>query len=75
MPGAGTLSMTFTPADGSAPKNYEVFKFTGGGVAMGMYNLDESIRGFARSCLNYGLQRKWPVYLSTTNTILQRSVG
>ena len=75
VPGAGTLSMTFTPADGSAPKNYEVFKFTGGGVAMGMYNLDESIRGFARSCLNYGLQRKWPVYLSTKNTILKRYDG
>ena len=75
VPGAGTLSMTFTPADGSAPKNYEVFKFSGGGVAMGMYNLDESIRGFARACMNYGLQRKWPVYLSTNNTILKRYDG
>jgi isocitrate dehydrogenase len=75
VPGAGTLSMTFTPADGSAPKNYEVFKFSGGGVAMGMYNLDESIRGFARACMNYGLQRKWPVYLSTKNTILKRYDG
>jgi isocitrate dehydrogenase len=75
VPGAGTLSMTFTPADGSAPKNYEVFKFTSGGVAMGMYNLDESIRGFARACMNYGLQRKWPVYLSTKNTILKRYDG
>jgi len=75
VPGAGTLSMTFTPADGSTPKNYEVFKFSGGGVAMGMYNLDESIRGFARACMNYGLQRKWPVYLSTKNTILKRYDG
>ncbi|MFN4281264.1 MAG: NADP-dependent isocitrate dehydrogenase [Alphaproteobacteria bacterium] len=71
MPGKGTLSMTFTPADGSAPITREVFKSPGAGVAMSMYNLDESIRGFARACFNYGLAKKWPVYLSTKNTILK----
>jgi len=71
MPGKGTLTMTFTPADGSAPITREVFKSPGAGVAMSMYNLDESIRGFARACFNYGLAKKWPVYLSTKNTILK----
>jgi len=71
VPGAGTLTMTFTPDDGSAPKSYEVYHFEDGGVALGMYNLDGSIRDFARACLNYGLTREYPVYLSTKNTILK----
>ncbi|WP_395675234.1 NADP-dependent isocitrate dehydrogenase [Inquilinus sp.] len=71
VPGPGTLTMTFTPADGSAPTELEVFKFPGSGVALSMYNLDESIRGFAQSSLNYGLLRSMPVYLSTKNTILK----
>jgi isocitrate dehydrogenase len=75
IPGPGKLTMTFTPADGGAPVNYEIFDFPAGGVAMGMYNLDESIRGFARACLNYGLNRNWPVYLSTKNTILKAYDG
>src|SRR5579863_6521662 len=70
-PGAGKLTMTFTPADGGKPVVYDVFDFPASGVAMGMYNLDESIVGFARACLNYGLARGWPVYLSTKNTILK----
>ena len=75
VPGAGKLTMTFTPADGGAPVNYDVFNFDSAGVAMGMYNLDDSIRGFASACLNYGLQRGWPVYLSTKNTILKAYDG
>ena len=71
----GKLTMRFEPADGSKPTEHEVFQFPGGGVAMGMYNLDESIRGFAHACLNYGLARKWPVYLSTKNTILKAYDG
>ncbi|GHU03612.1 isocitrate dehydrogenase [NADP] [Alphaproteobacteria bacterium] len=71
VPSAGVLSMVFKPRDGSAPIEREVFSFPDSGVAMGMYNLDESIRGFARACLNYGLAKKWPVYLSTKNTILK----
>ncbi|HYL48768.1 MAG TPA: NADP-dependent isocitrate dehydrogenase [Stellaceae bacterium] len=71
VPGPGTLTMTFTPKDGSKPTTYDVFEFPESGVALGMYNLDESIRGFARACFNYGLQRGWPVYLSTKNTILK----
>ncbi|MGO1074731.1 NADP-dependent isocitrate dehydrogenase [Inquilinus sp. CA228] len=71
VPGPGTLTMTFTPADGSQPTELEVFKFPGAGVALSMYNLDESIRGFAQSSLNYGLLRQMPVYLSTKNTILK----
>ena len=67
----GTLTMTFTPEDGSAPVTHEVFTFPDSGIAMGMYNLDESIRGFARACMNYGLDLGWPVYLSTKNTILK----
>src|SRR6266704_2406700 len=74
-PGPGTLTMTFTPKDGSKPMEFNVFDFPGGGVAMAMYNLDESIRGFARSSFNYGLQRGWPVYLSTKNTILKAYDG
>ena len=75
VPGAGKLTMTFTPEDGSAPVNYDVFQFPSAGVAMGMYNLDESIAGFARSTFNYGLMRGWPVYLSTKNTILKAYDG
>ncbi len=75
VPEAGTLTMTFTPAAGGAPVVRDVFTFKAPGVAMGMYNLDESIRGFARACLNYGLARKWPVYLSTKNTILKAYDG
>ncbi len=75
VPGAGKLSMTFTPRGGGAPQQYEVFEFDSPGVAMGMFNVDESIRGFARACFNYGLDRKWPVYLSTKNTILKAYDG
>src|SRR5436305_2790010 len=70
-PGEGTLTITFTPKDGSAPIEHEVFQSPSGGVAMAMYNLDDSIRDFARASLNYGLQRNYPVYLSTKNTILK----
>ncbi|HWU86186.1 MAG TPA: NADP-dependent isocitrate dehydrogenase [Kofleriaceae bacterium] len=75
VPGAGTLTLTFTPKDGGAPIEHKVFDFPGAGIALGMYNLDEQIAGFARSCFNYGLQRGWPVYLSTKNTILKRYDG
>jgi isocitrate dehydrogenase len=75
VPSAGKLTMTFTPADGGAPVQYDVFDFPASGVAMGMYNLDESIRGFAAACFNYGLLRNWPVYLSTKNTILKAYDG
>ena len=75
VPGPGKLTMTFTPAGGGKAVTYEVFDFPGGGVAMGMYNLDESIRGFARACFNYGLSLGWPVYLSTKNTILKAYDG
>jgi isocitrate dehydrogenase len=75
VPGAGTLTMTFTPRDGGKPIEHKVFEFEGGGVALAMYNLDDQIAGFARSCFNYGLQRGWPVYLSTKNTILKRYDG
>ncbi len=75
VPGKGTLTMTFVPESGGAPQSWEIYKFEGAGVAMGMYNTDESIEGFARSCLTYGLQRKYPVYLSTKNTILKAYDG
>jgi isocitrate dehydrogenase len=75
VPGPGTLTMTFTPKDGSKKMEFNVFDFPGGGVGMAMYNLDESIIGFARSSFNYGLQRGWPVYLSTKNTILKAYDG
>ena len=75
IPGPGKLTMKFEPADGSEPIEYEVFEFPGSGCAMGMYNLDDSIRGFARSCMNYGLDLGWPVYLSTKNTILKKYDG
>ncbi len=75
VPGPGKLTMTFTPADGGEVQSYDIFDFSEPGVAMGMYNLDESIRGFARACLNYGLNLGWPVYLSTKNTILKTYDG
>jgi isocitrate dehydrogenase len=75
VPGAGKLTLTFTPANGSEKIEHEVFNFNGSGVAMGMYNLDQSIRSFARSCLNYGLAKKLPTYLSTKNTILKAYDG
>ena len=75
VPGAGTLTMTYTPADGSEPMEFDIYEFPGAGVAMGMYNLDESIRDFARASLRYGLNRGYPVYLSTKNTILKAYDG
>ena len=75
VPGAGELTMTFKPADGSAPIERKIFDFPDAGVAMSMYNLDESIVGFARACFNYGLARKYPVFLSTKNTILKSYDG
>ena len=75
IPGAGSLTMTFTPADGSEPMELNIFDFPSSGVAMGMYNLDESIREFARASLRYGLGRNYPVYLSTKNTILKAYDG
>ncbi len=75
VPGAGKLTMTFTPAGGGEPQTYDVFDFPESGIALGMYNLDESIRGFARACFNYGLSLGWPVYLSTKNTILKAYDG
>ncbi|MEQ1755758.1 MAG: NADP-dependent isocitrate dehydrogenase [Micropepsaceae bacterium] len=75
VPGKGKLTITFAPEGGGAPITHEVFNFPGGGVAMAMYNLDDSIRNFARSCFNYGLDRGWPVYLSTKNTILKAYDG
>ena len=75
IPGAGSLTMTFTPADGGEPMELNIFDFPSSGVAMGMYNLDESIREFARASLRYGLLRNYPVYLSTKNTILKAYDG
>jgi isocitrate dehydrogenase len=75
VPGPGRLTITFTPEDGSAPMEFNVADFPGGGVAMGMYNFDASIRDFARASFRYGLARKYPVYLSTKNTILKAYDG
>ena len=75
IPGAGKLTLTFTPKDGSAPQVWDVCDYPGGGVAMGMYNFDDSIIDFARACLTYGLSRGYPVYLSTKNTILKAYDG
>lgn len=75
VPGPGRLTMKFEPEDGSEATEYEVMQFPEPGVAMGMYNFDESIRGFARSSMNYGLQTGYPVYLSTKNTILKKYDG
>jgi isocitrate dehydrogenase len=73
--GKGKLTMTFTPADGGQPQIFEVYDFKGNGVALTMYNTDESIMGFARSCFNMALSKKWPLYLSTKNTILKKYDG
>jgi len=75
VPGAGKLTVTFTPEDGSKPMEFNVFDFPASGVAMAMYNLDDSIRDFARASFNYGLVRKYPVFLSTKNTILKSYDG
>ena len=75
VPGKGKLELKWTSEDGNDEKKFEVFNFTGPGVALSMYNLDKSIEDFARSCLNYGLIKKWPVYLSTKNTILKKYDG
>ncbi|XBQ15337.1 MAG: NADP-dependent isocitrate dehydrogenase [Oceanicaulis sp.] len=75
VPGPGKLTLTFTPEDGGEPITHEVFEFESPGVAMGMYNVDESIRDFARASLRYGLDRGWPVYLSTKNTIMKAYDG
>jgi isocitrate dehydrogenase len=75
VPGEGKLTLTYTPADGSEPIELDVYDFPGGGIAMAMYNLDDSIRDFARASLRYGLERGYPVYLSTKNTILKRYDG
>jgi isocitrate dehydrogenase len=75
VPGPGTVTMTYTPADGSEPIEMEIANFSGGGVVMGMYNYDDSIRDFARASFRYGLERKFPVYMSTKNTILKAYDG
>lgn len=73
--GKGKLTMTFTPDDGGTPKTWEVYHFQENGVAMSMYNIDSSIYGFARSCMNRALDKGWPLYLSTKNTILKAYDG
>ncbi len=75
VPGKGKMEVKWTSEDGKDEIKYEVFNFTGPGVALSMYNLDKSIEDFARSCFNYGLIKKWPVYLSTKNTILKKYDG
>jgi len=75
VPGKGKLEIKWTSEDGKNEKKYEVFNFPSAGVALSMYNLDKSIEDFARSCFNYGLIKKWPVYLSTKNTILKTYDG
>ena len=71
VPGKGKMEVKWTAEDGSDEIKYEVFNFPGPGIALSMYNLDKSIEDFARSCFNYGIIKKWPVYLSTKNTILK----
>jgi len=73
--GRGKLTVTFTPDDGGTVQHYEVYNFVGDGVALAMYNTDESIRGFARACMNQALMKGWPLYLSTKNTILKQYDG
>jgi isocitrate dehydrogenase len=75
VPGPGKLTMTFKPADGSESTDYEIYDFPSSGVAMGMYNQDDSIAGFARACFTYGLSRNYPVYMSTKNTIMKAYDG
>ena len=73
--GKGKLTMTFTPEDGGTPQTWEVYNFQENGVAMCMYNIDSSIYGFARSCMNQSLKKGWPLYLSTKNTIMKAYDG
>ncbi len=73
--GKGTLTISFTPEDGSEPISHNVYDFEGDGIAMAMYNTDESIRGFAHSCMKQAIDKKWPLYLSTKNTILKKYDG
>jgi isocitrate dehydrogenase len=73
--GKGKLTLTFTPEDGSSPQSFEVYNFQGDGVALAMYNTEESIRGFARSCFNQAIMKKWPLYFSSKNTILKKYDG
>ena len=75
VPGKGKLTMKWEAEDGSDSKEFEVFDFPGGGVAMSMYNLDESIRDFARACMLYAIDRQWPLYMSTKNTIMKAYDG
>src|SRR5919106_6600739 len=75
VPGPGTLTISYTPSDGGEPIEFEVARYPSGGIAMGMYNFDDSIRDFARASFRYGLERKYPVYLSTKNTILKAYDG
>ena len=75
VPGKGKLEIKWTSEDGKEKKEFEVFNFPGSGVALSMYNLDQSIKDFARACMNYGLNKRWPVYLSTKNTILKKYDG
>jgi isocitrate dehydrogenase len=75
VPGEGTLTLTYAPKDGSEPVELNVYDFPGSGIAMAMYNLDDSIRDFARASMRYGLERSYPVYLSTKNTIMKRYDG
>jgi isocitrate dehydrogenase len=75
VPGPGKVTVTYQPADGGSPMEFDIAEFTGPGVAMGMYNFDDSIRDFARASLRYGLARSYPVYLSTKNTILKAYDG
>ncbi|KAJ3050281.1 NAD-dependent isocitrate dehydrogenase [Rhizoclosmatium hyalinum] len=71
----GSFEMVFTPKSGGPPQKFHVYDFPGGGVAMGMYNVDSSISGFARSCFQVAIEKKWPMYLSTKNTILKKYDG
>lgn len=73
--GKGKLTVTFSPEDGSEPQSFEVYDFKGDGVALAMYNTDDSIKGFARACMNQALSKRWPLYLSTKNTILKKYDG
>jgi isocitrate dehydrogenase len=75
VPGAGKLTMKFEPADGGPAQDYDIFDFDGPGVAMGMYNTEQAIRGFALSCFEYALDKQWPLYMSTKNTILKQYDG
>lgn len=73
--GKGTLTISFTPEDGSEPVSHNVYDFEGDGIAMAMYNTDDSIRGFAHSCMQQAIDKKWPLYMSTKNTILKKYDG